>query len=177
MIPYVQLDGVYTLRDRELIDIWDEATRAGIVQTVFHDGKTRDTEAWIKLCKNPKNILHVIKDGDAVAMVAWLNNINTTYANMHFFVMPSYWGKHTKELATMCLDYWFKFEKDGKPILDVLLGNTPSDHREITIFLIKMKMKILGEIPLFDYDFYKQKKIGVMISYITREEFEHGKRQ
>ena len=173
IVPYLQSNGAYTLNDNVMLGIWQEICQNGIKEQVFYEGGIKDAETWMKMIKHPSTVLHTIwsKDFKKVAMVAWLNSVGRNHATCHQFCMPWTWGKHTVELGKMTLDYWFDLKKDNKPILDTIIGKTPEHLRAATIFLRKMGLTVLGMIPHIGFDYYGSKTVGIVVSYITREEW------
>jgi hypothetical protein len=174
ILPYVQVNGSYTLPDDAMTAIWDLAEKEGITQQVFYDGVIHDHKTWLALCKSPRNNMHTIWCDEKIAEVGWLNDIDRNSASAHYFMFRWTWGKHTKEIGHMMLDYWFNFKSGDRFLFDTIIGKTPSDLRTATIFLRKAGMTVLGEIPHIAYNAYKKQTTGIVISYMTREGFYHG---
>jgi len=177
IIPYVEVNGSYSLTDGVLREIWQKIVEQGLMQVVFYRGQITSEDDFIKLAKASHNVIHFIftKDEGQIALVAWLNDIHETFATAHFLIFQEMWGKQSRNLGKLSLQYWFDFKKnDGSPLLDVIIGKTPHTYEIVINYLKKLGMTVLGVVPYVDYDIYKDEKIGHAISFITREDFQNG---
>lgn len=174
IVPYVQVDGRWSFSDSFMKDVFNRLHDQGIVLYLFYGGEVKTDEDFLIFIKNGKNLAHIILDETQPALIAWLNNFGRNYAYIHYAMFKEYWGKSTRELGYMALQYWFDFKKDGKPLFDILLGGTPSNNRMATRFLRKMNMTILGNIPGIAWDAYKNEYSDLIVSYIKREDLKNG---
>jgi hypothetical protein len=179
LIPYVQVNGAYSLPDTVMVEIFHAMKKNDLLQKVFYRGEVKTSEAWLEVVKRKANLVHTIWDIESKAclMIAWLNNFDRNSAFAHFCILPEGWRKNTVELGKMCLKHWFDFKNEnGERLLDVVVGKTPDNNRAATIYLRRVGMKILGTIPMLDYDFYAGEKIGSVFSYITQaqEDLQNG---
>lgn len=170
LIPYVQVNGAWSLADQQMLMLYEEAREAGLIDKVFFMGEVKTSEDWLNLMKRSTNVVHTIWGNDEKPyLIAWLNDWGKYHAFAHFITFPRAWGKYTIELLKKCFKYWFDFKDDiGGHLLDTVVGRTPSHRHEVTQFLFKVGAHVLGEIPGMAYDMYQNKKIGLVISYITR---------
>jgi len=169
--PYVEQNGAWSLKDDTMLLLFEEAKRANLIKKVFFNGEVATSDDWLRLMKRPQNIVHTIWGEDENPyLIAWLNDWGPNFAFAHFITYPRAWGKYTVELLGECFKYWFKFKNhDGDFLLDLVVGRTPAHRPEVTHFLDKLGAHVLGEIPMMGYDVYKQQKVGMIISYLTRE--------
>jgi len=172
LIPYVQVNGAWSLADEQMLMIYEEAQKAELIDKVFFAGEVRTPDDWLALMKRSTNVVHTIwGDDEQPYLIAWLNDWGRYHAFAHFITFPRAWGSHTVGLLKKCFKYWFDFKNDtGGYVLDTIVGRTPSHRREVTRFLFKVGAHVLGEIPSMAYDMYQNKRIGLVISYITRED-------
>lgn len=178
LIPYVEVDGAYSLTDTQAGRIWDEMAREGLDKVTFYSGDVRDKGQFLEMMKRRANVVHTIwdKDTERPLMVAWLNAWQKNAALAHFCILPDGWGKHSVRLGRMSLGHWFSFENGNGPLLDVIVGKTPASNRAATIYLRRVGMTVLGEIPHLEHDYYIDRTVGCVFSYVTREGFDNGQR-
>lgn len=172
LIPYVQVNGAWSLADQQMLMLYEEARKAELINKVFYAGEVKNPDDWLTLMKRSTNVVHTIwGDDEKPYLIAWLNDWGKYHAFAHFITFPRAWGKHTVKLLHDCFKHWFSFtDKTGEPLLYTIIGRTPSNRREVTRFLFKVGAHVLGEIPAMAYDIYQSKRIGLVISYITRED-------
>ena len=174
ILPYVQVDGQWSVSDTYLKSLWQKMEEQNLVQKVFYAGEIKDEQGWINLCKNPRNILHLVLDEENEAVsVIWLNGLQMSFAFAHFVCFKKIWGKRTKEVADESFKHWFSFKKkDDTPLFDVIIGKTPDANISAINFIKRIGMNVIGTIPNIAYDIYLGKKMGLVISYIERKEIE-----
>ena len=172
LIPYIESNGSWTLTDDQLGYLYKEVVSAKLVEKVFFEGEIRMLSDWIILMKRKGNLVHTIWGEDRKPyLIAWLNDWGRHHAFVHFITFPRAWGKYTVELLHMSFKHWFSFTREnGGPLIDTIIGRTPANRGQLTNFLHKLGGHVLGEIPNMGYDMYLNKKIGIVISYITRED-------
>lgn len=174
LIPYVQNNGAWTMTDAQMGHIWDKLQANNLVPVVFDSGSVKSKVDFISLAKKSHNVANAIW-GEDVLVFAWLNDIEKNHATAHFTMFPEVWGKHTKELAIINLQYWFNFKKpDGEPLLKTIIGKTPTKNKHTLNMIKGVGFTIIGEIPYVNYDAYADEFGGLTISYITREDIVNG---
>lgn len=172
LIPYVEINGSWSLNDSQLIYLYEEAEKADLIKKVFYEGEVHNRDDWLRVMKKPGNVVHTIWGDDKEPyLIAWLNDWGRYYACCHFITFPRAWGKYTVELMRDSFKFWFDFKTTtGGDLLYTLIGRTPAHIPRLTKFLYRIGGHVLGEIPSMGYDMYENKKIGIVVSYITRED-------
>ena len=176
LIPYVQVDGRWSLTDTCMKALFEKMREHDLIKVVFSSGTVGSAEDFLGLAKNPMNTVHTVWNDNGICLaVIWLNNYGFNHAFGHFCIYPEAWGKHTDEIGKLTLDYWFGFEKeDGSPMLDVILGKISAENQHALSFLQRIGMKVVGVIPKIMFDFYENRKVGAAFLYIEREVLEDG---
>jgi hypothetical protein len=172
VIPYVPIDGIWTMTDDLVASVFDLLVDQGLVDTVFRDGTMQSQEQFLKFCKNPQRVLCFIADEKECVGLAWLMPVSDHHAFAHFCFLKNIWGSRTSEVANLILDYWFSFGGDD-PLLDVIIGVIPADNRMANNFLRRINWTTLGEIPHMFRDPFGVKS-DALIHYVTREQ--HGQK-
>ena len=173
IIPIVKTrEGVWSLTDRQLLEIYLKLLKHRLIDKVFIMGEASTPDKFVAMIKNKRNVFNiVINEENECTTLSWLNRWGFNHAFVHHCFFPEAWGKHTYEIGKMVLKYWFEMKKDnGEPILDVLMGKTPESNRLAVRFIKKMGFTIIGTVPGICFDVKQKKKIGAVFSYIRREE-------
>jgi len=141
-----------------------------VLKDVWYAGEVLDAEQFIDQMKSPGNTVVFFLYEGKPAGFAWLNASQDIHAFTHFCMLKNVWGKASVEIAHRLLAWWFAMEKDGTPLLEVILGRTPKHNKRAVKFLDKVGMKVVGEIPLLSLNYYDQgARSPAVISYITRD--------
>lgn len=173
--PYVQIEGAYSITDTGLKYIFAEMEKHDLVKKVFCSGTVQAVKQWIQYLKLPRNVVHTIwTDQKEIATIAWVNDFGKNFAFAHFCMFPCVWGKDTLTMGRMSLDYWFGFKKDDQPVLEIILAQHPETLRDVTLFIRRLGMTVVGVIPKLSFDYYNNRSVGTIISYIEREGYLNG---
>jgi len=91
LIPYTEVDGIRTMSDSFLMELFMRTRDEGSDEYVFYDGPM-DFSTFVALFKTPGNFLFLIRaDGDVVGYV-WLNGWKEYTATAHFCFFKSIRG-------------------------------------------------------------------------------------
>lgn len=176
IIPYVCTRDGWSIDDDVMRILWYRMLNEGIHQMVFYDGKIMDSDTWIAFAKSPGIVMHVVQlENKGPGMIAWLTDFGPTSACCHFLTYKDA-APNRIEMARKTIEYWFGWHRDnGEPQIYTLCGRTPDNNRAARLFLRKIGWKVLGIIPDMTYDAYQEKRVGLVISYINREEWQNGR--
>ena len=167
LIPYVQINGQWTLTDEMLAFMCGMMVKEGSAKTFFYDGAVLNESNFIRICK-AGNVHFMFSDDGQPAAMGMLNNFGANYAHAHWLCFKNIWGKQTDEAISKSLKYWFNFMKDGKPLFDVLLGIYPETNGRIDKFAKESGFTVIGAIPDILYNYWENRKMGAVFSYIER---------
>jgi len=169
IIAYFEDNGNRTIPDYAMVEIYNRMKELGLIETVFFSQEIVDEQHFLRVMKNPSNIVNVVVEDKKVVAIFWLNDFYINSAFGHFCCFPEIWGKKTIQCLRNQFDYWFGFEREGEPILDVIIGKIPATNHRAIKFVEEGGMTILGTIPLIAHGSDKNKRVGDTIMYITRE--------
>jgi len=172
IIPYVQIDGAWSLPDSVMSDLWARMTVERTVQKVFCTGSIKSQPEFMHLVKSPSNCVVTQWYGDEPVFLGWLNNFTKKSAMAHFCVFKGGWG-WSEEILKSAFKYWFSFKNyDGDPLLDTLIGMIGADNR----LAVKLSKKVgsvdMGVIPNYAVNYYTKETIGLYVCYMQRQEVE-----
>jgi len=170
IIPYVESNGVRSIPDNMMIDLFNRIKELGLIESLFFSGEIDTPEKFLLLAKAKSNVVNVVMDNNIIVYLAWLNDFGPNSAFAHFCAFPEVWGNGSVQIGKDIIKYWFDFEKDGEPILDVIIGRVPTVNRKAVHYIKKLGLTILGDIPLLAHGHDKTKRVGDTIAYITREQ-------
>lgn len=170
IIPYIEQNGMRSIPDNVMVGIYDRMKKLGLVEVVFFAGDVDTHEKFLAAMKNPNNIVNVVIKDKIIVALFWLTHVYYNSAFGHFCMFPEIWGRQTIKCLRNNIDYWFGFEKDNEPILDVIIGKMPTTNRKAIKFIEKCGFTMVGDIPLIAHGGDKSKRVGDTIMYITRGE-------
>lgn len=169
VLPYVELDGKYTVEDEVVRVVFFKMLADETFQVVFYDGTVETPEAFINLLRAPHNYPVFVFVDQKIGGVAWINDAKDNHATAHFCVFREHWGKESVAMGKAVLDYWFSFTReDGSPMFDVILGVTPAVYKPALRFITQLGFKVVGEVPKVIYNAYTQQRGSAMLSYCER---------
>lgn len=170
LIPYLKINDEWALPAETVKGLYWLMVQDGIDETVFYSGTVKDENEFLKACQQEgtHTVVLLEETGEPVA-IGWLNNFSGSSAHAHWACFKRAWGTgKTLGAIKKTLEYWFHFQVQGKPLFDVLLGIYPEDNRFIDSFARKAGFTVIGTIPQLLYNFWEQRKVGAVISYVER---------
>lgn len=160
----------WNVSDDALAGLWAKMMGQKLLGMVFALTPMDAPEKFIAYFKDASRQFHLVMVPEGCAAVGWLSSFGHNSAAANFCVFREFWGKSAQAIAKHSLDYWFSFERDGEPLLKVIFGQTPEHNKLATMFLRRVGMTVLGTIPHMGYDPYVGQDVGMVISYITKEQ-------
>ena len=147
VIPYVHMgEGHWTLPEETLLALYAELQREHTAANV--SGRTIHTpEEFLRFLRSPEVFPVVLTMHGDVAGVAWLTHIGKYHAWLHFAFLKWAHGPLAERLAQAGFRYWDAMERDGEPLLKVLLGATPVAFKPAVAFVKRVGFTVLGEVP------------------------------
>jgi hypothetical protein len=142
----------------------------GNLEIVFYDGKIKTPSVLVGLLQNPENYpVFVLVDGHLRGL-AWFNDLRDGHATAHFCVFKEAWGVIAREMGKKVLDYWFSFPhpSGSGPLLNLVLGVTPSHYTWALRFISQIGFKQVGEVPNILYHAYENRRVNAVLSYRER---------
>ena len=159
ILPYVELNGAWSLPDTAMAGIFEQLVMDGTAGTVFSDGDVKCAKDFVTLCKNPNNLPAIVYVDKECGGIGWVNGLTKDRAFAHYAFFKSQWGHNTTGMAKALINYWFQ---DEFPF-NMLIGQTPVWNRRAVKFLERIGFTVLGVLPA------TPKGHGVVISYILKE--------
>jgi len=174
VIPYTQINGEWTLRDDIVKGFYRLMASQGTARVVFYSGTVKNEDEFLAACRISHTVFILENTGRPVA-IGWLNNFMGSSANAHWVTFKGSWGtEKTHEAIQATLRYWFHFMKDGKPLFNVLLGIYPEENKRIDKFAKEAGFTVIGTIPGLIYNFWENRTVGAVFSYIERRSICHS---
>jgi hypothetical protein len=165
VVPYTYWDGIWTFRDSEMIDIFHRIIRDSNGY-IFRDGTTESQ--FLKVAKG--NLCAIAQDGNELAGVGWLTDIEYKKAVGHFVVFREFWGKRSAEVTKTLTNYFLTIPCEDGFFLDAIWGFTDVTNRLALRHIAKIGFVIVGEIPCGVWHEKAKSADPAVISYITREQ-------
>lgn len=168
ILPLYYIDGVPTVRDSEIINLFRRMKESGRLETTFYDGSITSEEGFLQYMKSPDVALYIFLLGDETVGFAWLTDVNPPRTYAHFCMFPEA-GRFILALGRLFLQrLLMATDAEGNYIFDVLLGATPFYNESAIHFVSKCGMVQLGVVPCFVYNAWRREKEDAVLSYTTR---------
>ena len=164
IIPYVYLKDHWSISYDVIETIWEKMLQDGTFKRVFAAGTVKTFEQFYAFLQNKNNCVVTIWDGNDIAFIGWLNNFTATSAAAHFSCFKSSFGKAV-EISKVALKYWFGF-----PFLKTIIGTIPEDNRLAISAVKRSGGTVIGTIPAYSKNIYKNKIVGATIIFFERGE-------
>lgn len=175
--PLVDLDdGEKSIPDWWLSYVWDQMHSEGRDIQVFYTGVIKTEDDWLKFIKNVHNFPVFVMDAKTKkpVMAAWLNNVGQGVAEGHFCSI----GRYQRGSGEIALNYWRSFKTEtGEQFLKVIYGVTPETYTKVFKLLHILGFERVGTIPGLCFLAYEQKRTGGVISYLSLEGIDNGRRE
>jgi len=168
LYPYIVNDGIPTLKDSQLLRIFQKMEEDGTLDTVFYESKIT-FPTFLAMFKNPDNALWVITDAGIPVGIVWLNNMRERSAQIHFCLFKEVWGEKSVEVGKWVVKELIHLkDRDGYFLFDVITGLTPTTIKAAKwIFLTGMKK--VGEVPNACWIDDQTTSVPGVVSYVTRD--------
>jgi hypothetical protein len=151
IIPYTEIDGIRTLRDSQVREIFSRMDPA----VMFPQGSVRTADDLLAFWKHYA-IAHVIEHEGEFVWAAWLTGLQPTHAYGHFCKLG---GKVPgRELVKRTLDYWW-----GALPLSVIVGLIPEDNRAAINLMRRSGLIVRKPIRNMIYNVHTGCKTGAVI--------------
>jgi hypothetical protein len=163
IIPYVHMgDGHWTLPDETILALYAELQRERTAENI--SGSTIHTpEEFLAFVRSPGIFPIVMALWGDVGGAAWLTHAGRYHAWVHVVFLKWAHGPIAHRLAGAAFRYWDAMDRDGEPLLKVLLGATPVAFKPAVAFAKRVGFTILGEVP------YVEDGDPVVFSYRVNE--------
>ena len=127
VLPYYLNDGIPTIKDSDIMGLFDTMETEGLVDTVFYDGSVQDREVFLNAMKN--NCLCVVVDDKEPIAFFWLTDRQAKRAQIHFCFFKEAMGRKAIEVAKFIIEAMMKTD------LDCIVGYIPCfNYRAINLF-------------------------------------------
>ena len=170
LIPYTEVDGVITYKDSEIMSLYDRMVQNGSTEATFSDGCVQSREEFLDMAKNCA--FFVVLNNKETVGFTWITDIYQVRAQAHFcfFRDSNDWAKNStkigREVATKLINLK---SKDGY-VFDVLIGITPNENLPANIWLARIGLKKIGEIPNGVFNAKQKQSTTATLWYLIREE-------
>jgi len=148
LIPYVELDGSWTIPDAEMRKVYDTLVGEKLLEILMPEGAVKSAGHFLALMKSPANLPVVLYSEKNPAGIGWLNGLGRNSAFAHFCFFRSTWGRLTNAMGKKLLDYWFGFPGESGPLFDVLIGVLPAWNHKAAKYVRRMGFTHVGDVPM-----------------------------
>lgn len=174
IIPYAVVDGVASLRPSLLRDLFRRMQADRLDRWIFHDGSVATAEDFVALATSAGvhffAVYDTAPDKRQFAALVFLTNYVGESALVHHCYFRDYWGEPAREIGRQVFDFLLGMQDAaGRMLYPVILGLTPANNRLGVRFAEAMGGRIAATIPEMFWDAHAGRRVGAVLSYITRE--------
>jgi hypothetical protein len=164
LIPYIEQDGIRSLKDSELYWIYNKLIEDNTLHTAFFDGSSKTFEEFKSLFQIDTNMLYVIMDKETPVAICWITNYKNETAYIHYCGFKEIWGKKTIKVGREVLRILLE-----SGVFKTLIGVTPVTNELSIRFNKLLGMEDGCVIPNLCFDYYEQEYVDGKLTYITSE--------
>jgi len=174
--PYTEQDGIRTLRDSDLVDIFNSMSSRGLLHKTFYDGSVNTVDEFVSCFKHRENLMWVVLCDGVVAGIFWLNTFEHRTAQIHQCLFIDILKKDIFRTIKLGFEMIMEIRnKEGEYTLDGLIGFTPASYTASIKCLQRAGMKIKAILPnAFRMIHEGDRSEDAVLSYVTREEVLNG---
>jgi len=171
IIPYVEVNGMRTLTDDDIMDLYDRVVSENLYPIVFYEGTVASKESFLKIMKGNANNLYVLKLGNETTGFVWLNRFEGRTAHFHFCTFKNTWGtgKNT-DIAKQTLSTLINMQGTYGYCFDLFIGWLPVWNHHAIDFVKNCGAKSAGIIPNAIYNMESAESESAEFIYLTRED-------
>lgn len=171
LIPYAELDGVRTMTDSFVMSLWDEMDRLGLAgRAVFFDGSVQDAWEFLREMKSPEVSMYVLRVGNDIGGVIWLNCQTMRTAHFHFCGFPAAWKTGALHGGLFALQTLLgQTGRSGEYLLDTLFGLLPTTNTLALRMMRRAGFVDLGPVPNGVYLHREGRSVPAIMSYCDRD--------
>lgn len=141
VLPYIYVDGIPTMRDTDLMVIFDKMVRDDTLKYVFYDGSVTNAVEFVQFIKSVDIQLFVVLDDDNPVACGWLTDFKFCTAQAHFCVFSEAWNRSVEVGKLMIEKAMNSME------LKMLVGYVPKFNNLAIDFVNKCGGVVVGELP------------------------------
>jgi hypothetical protein len=166
ILPYCHFDGVPTLRDSELIGLYNRMAVEGLAFSAYPQG----CDHWLQEMKSRHSLLYIVFVNEEPGGMLWLNDFRGKYAHVHLVVFKKFHGSNHLDKGRNAI-YSVLNSKDsqGKQIWDGFVGVIPKWNRLAIHYALACGFRKVGVIPFGYYNILTDSSEPAAILQLARE--------
>ena len=167
ILPYIKVDGIPTLRDSEIMELYDRLVEDGLDRVMFFMEPMMTRELFLEGVKSNGTLFYAIEDEDgSIAAIAYINRFEGKTARYHTCVYKKWWGVGGSKISLLMADHIKGLrDENGMPIFVRLIGYLPSIYEHTLNAALREGVSIVGCIPDYFWDYQTNKSVDATILY------------
>jgi hypothetical protein len=170
---YLMIDGVRTLKDSQIGDLFRQAKDEGILQWVMYtqDTSTMTERSFVDYFKDESRMLWLVYHCDRLAGWVWLDDfLGSRTARIHFsFFRWLSRERLTVRVARELLWTLLSMKFKNGTSFQIIRGETPTFNKRAARFIEKVGLRVIGEMPQAAFQFSTGISSSMLYSYITKD--------
>jgi hypothetical protein len=164
LVPYVEVDGVRTWRDSQILALLEQSERDGSLPVIYYGNKGYTHKDFLKKIKAGcgTEFSVVKKDNKEVGWI-FLDEMRWKKAQLHMCALREFWG--SRELVDIALDIIALLMKR----FTLITACIPEDNPRAIQFAEKTGWKRIASIPKYFYNHDGDYALAGIMFIITKE--------
>ncbi len=158
LLPFVSFDGVPTMTDSQIMELFHQTKKDGLVEVVFCNGKTNSPESFLAMAKRPECLFFMFFYKTHTIGYAGIENIIDRRGEVYF----CFFNKFTAH-AVPFTKYFLNAARNLH--FDVLIGGPPLWNQRAIRFEKAIGWQPLGVLPKAVWNHRKQESQDVLWGY------------
>lgn len=168
LLPYIEIDGIRTFRDSEIMNLFSKTEKDGLIPVVFYEGTVQTPLDFLRMAKAQGTLFYVLTIGECHVGYVWLNRPENRTIRLHFCVLREFWCESVS-LGKYVLDKLSNMKtKTGEYIFDLFVGWIPEWNTRASRFANACGWKSFGPVPNAIFNIKNGKSEPAFFYYYTR---------
>jgi hypothetical protein len=141
------------------------------IESVFYDGHIQSANSFIKFMSKSDIQMFVLSANKEINGICWITPMHFKSVWIHFCCFSNAWGKLGKDLCRWALrNLLHQKDEAGEFMINTICGITPANNEYAKKFIFDVGMQSCGILPGICHDYYQDKFVDGIVTYINREE-------
>ena len=166
ILPYIEIDGIRTLTNSQVMGIYDQMECDGSLRWVFFQGGIKSREDFLTLMKSDDHRFYaIVNESNTIVAIFWMNSFEMKLARLHFNVFNHAWA-HTDKIMKVGMEYLYNLkDANNNTMFTRFLGILPTCNISAVKFLVRNGGTIVGTVPDLYWDHIGNKSVEGTILY------------
>jgi len=161
ILPYCEIDGILTLRDSDVHELYNDMCAEETANVVFYDGSIRNEDQFLQYFRSKSADLYVISNSDKhTVALGWLNTFDQRTAQVHYVGFKKHFNRESLKLGREFVQQILRMG------YVTLTGIIPDTNPAACRMAEALGFTKLGTIPDHCYLYHEDRMVAGNVYYI-----------